>query len=76
MGCLVSVPRAGRRPQVEVGRYDYSDDFRKTLTLYGSQIVNRCVRMRATAVKTPFGGTDLYSADYFYGGSAGADEEH
>lgn len=48
---------------------DNSYSTRKTIRLSGSQVRNRCLVMRATAIGVPAAGRVVYSADYFHSGN-------
>lgn len=60
-------PAGGGAPVLVAG--DYSYGLRKRVRLTSSQIGGKCLEMRATAYLTPSGGTWVYSADYYHGGS-------
>ena len=53
---------------------DTTTDFRKRIQLRQSDIAGRCLQMRATALRTPAGGTTFYTADYYHSGDA--DTQH
>jgi len=53
---------------------DWSYDYRKRVHLRADKIANRCLEMRAWALKTPPGGINFFTADYYHSGNA--DEQH
>lgn len=66
-GVYDTCPAGGGSPVLVAG--DYSYGMRKRVRLTSSQIGGKCLEMRATAYLAPPGGTVVYSADYFHGGS-------